>query len=307
MKNYKNIILITLFLFFSGCNSLLNPTKIQNYNAKQDLKEAKEHVTTGIKEISGSADKIGERAKEIKKEVNAASDKVPEESKSAINPHLNIVKENSDKIVEESENIKTSSAKLSEAEQHLCDAESKIKNMQKDIDLIVSERDKVIKERDKAIEEKNSQMHKMLRGLIIGCIGLLGVCVSVFLLTRSKIGLIGAMGCGIVLVIAIFVQTYLIQLAIAGGVILLILLGVLIYNVFVQKKAFLEVVNTVEVAQDNLDPEKRDALFGGPGETGIMDTIQSKETMTLVKDAKKDMSKLWYYAKNRSHNNGTSK
>ena len=43
--------------------------------------------------------------------------------------------------------------------------------------------------------------------------------------------------------------------------------------------------------------ERRIKLFGGQGETGIMDGIQSRNTMYLVQKEKKKMSNLWTYAK----------
>ena len=77
-----------------------------------------------------------------------------------------------------------------------------------------------------------------------------------------------------------------------GGIVLIGLIGSLGWNIIVQKKAFSQVVNTVEVAKSALPVEKKTELFGGEGQTGIMDSIQNLSTMALVKKEKSKMS-LW--------------
>jgi hypothetical protein len=103
--------------------------------------------------------------------------------------------------------------------------------------------------------------------------------------------------CVVVMSVAIFVETYFIYLVIAGGLILLGLVGVLVWNISIQKRAFKEVVETVEIAQENLPEEARNKLFGGNGETGIMKGLQNQNTMNLVQKQKQKMSNLWHYAK----------
>jgi hypothetical protein len=99
--------------------------------------------------------------------------------------------------------------------------------------------------------------------------------------------------------IAIFVETYFIYLVIGGGIILLGLVGFVIYNIIIQKRAFKEVVDTVEVAQSQMSDSARTRLFGGEEETGVMDTIQSPSTMELVKKEKAKMSNLWSFSKRK--------
>ena len=169
----------------------------------------------------------------------------------------------------------------------------------------MKERDDLTIALEKAEEARDSALHKMLQWLIIGCIVGCGAFIVLFFYTGSKGGLVAAGGCGVVLIIAIFVNKYIVYLAIGGGVLLLIMAGLLLYNIYIKNKAFKEVVDTVEVAQDNMTEENIDKIFGKNGQTGIMDSIQSKSTMELVKKEKTKMASLWSYAKVK--NGGESK
>jgi hypothetical protein len=159
---------------------------------------------------------------------------------------------------------------------------------------------KIKKERDKAIEDKNSTIQKMLKWLIgisiVGC----SVCFVVFFMFGSKWGIGGAIACGGVLVISIALQKFFLYFALAGAGLLLMIIVILIYNVWIKNRAFTEVVNTVEVTQDKLAETDKKELFGGVGENGLMDKIQSKTTMDMVKKEKVKMSRLWDYAKKKS-------
>ena len=296
----RNILIIAIYLFLTtGCEQTLHNTNPIDYNTTQDIKEASGIINTNSTEISESAVKIEKDAKEIRTEANEASLKIPTESKKTIQPHMDKIKENSDSIIKESANIQYSTIKLTSAKELLEDSKVKISQMEDDIKKIENERNEALKERDKAIEEKNSQLNKLLRYLIVGSLALTGLFAALFFFTGSKIGLVGSAGCSMVMAVAIFVEAYLKYLVLVGGGIMLILIFILIISILRQRKAFFEVVDTVEVTQENLDPKVRDALFGGPGETGIMDAIQSQETMKLVKEAKRKMPKLWYYAKTK--------
>lgn len=304
MKSTKIIIifLLSLLLFIQGCDGILkNPTKIPDYNAGKDIKNATSQIDTANKDINNSASTIEEKAQNIRSEAGEAESKLTEDKK-VIQPHLDTIKKDSDIIVKESANIQHSSNKILTAQDLLNDAKNKISNMESDLKKIESERDKAISEMNKAIEEKNSQLQRLLRYIIVACIVGTGIFAIAFFLYGNTWGLMGAASCAVVMAIAIFVHAYLKYLVLIGGGIFLALIILLIYNIYKHKKAFNEVVDTVEIAQDNLDPAKRDAIFGGPGETGIMDTIQSKDTMKLVKQAKQGMSKLWYYAKTHKSN-----
>ena len=105
-------------------------------------------------------------------------------------------------------------------------------------------------------------------------------------------------GCGLVLMIAIFVNQFILYLAIGGGILLLLMAGILLYNIYIKNKAFSEVVETVEATKTKLPSDKKAELFGEDGQTGIMDSIQSPETIKMVKKEKSKMS-LWNTMKNK--------
>lgn len=291
------ILFIFSLLIICGCENITSKTESKNYNASQDIKNIEKNISENSSNITKSSENIEERAKEIREEANEAEIKISEENKKEIKPHIDKIKENSNEIIEESTNIQHYSDKILSSKDLLNDANNKIKLMEGDINQIQKERDKALKERDKAIEAKNSQLKKMLQYLIVGSLALTGLFAALFFFTGSKIGMIGAVGCGIVMATAMFVEAFMTYIIIGGAIIFIVLIALLIYNIYKQKKAFFEVVDTVEIAQEHLDPSTRNKIFGGTGETGIMDTIQSSSTIQMVKDAKKKMSKLWYYSK----------
>lgn len=297
MFKIKILISVIFILLVGGCDNFFKKIKTPNYTAQENIKEATSQISNETSNIEKSTEIIDKTAQNIREEAVEAQTKLPLETRPIISPHLETIKDGSNKIIEENTNIQNATIKIVSAKELLKDANLKIETMVGDIKQLEDEKEKALKERDKAIEEKNSQLHKMLRYIIVGCLaGTVLFAIAFFMYGNSK-GLIGAGVCAAVMAVAIFVDTYLKYLILAGGGIFALLVGLLIYNIYKQRKAFFEVVDTVEVAQDNMPEETKNAVFGGPGEVGIMNAIQSSDTMQMVKDAKKKMSALWYYAK----------
>lgn len=302
IKLFIGCILISILLCCSGCSMLCKTmgifcqesTEIPVLNIQGDIKETQEIIKENsiiIKKISGNVEK---EAQSINKETTKIQEKIPEEIKPEIDPHLDSIKNSSNSIVDNTKKIDEVIINLSSASTVLDKTNKKVKTKNEVLF-------KLKKERDDAIKAKDEQIHKILRWLIVGCVVGTGAFGVLFVLHGSKAGMIGAVMCATVLVIAIFVEKYFAYLAIVGGGIIIGLVGILIYNIIIRKRAFKEVVNTVEVAQDNMEEGTRDKIFGGKEETGIMDGIQSKSTMVLVKKEKNKMSNLWSYAKNKKN------
>jgi hypothetical protein len=307
MKTYLPIVLI-FSLLCGGCSLFKKKdsiTVIPEMNTQEDISQAQITIENSTKEIKTATNDISLATQTIKDEVDNTIGIIPTEIKTTISPHLDKINESSTSISQNVQQINTSVAGLRGANSLLDNAEKKISNIEQALQKIEKERDTAIKDKNKAIQDKNSQMHKALRWLIVGCILLAGVFAVLFVLHGSKFGLTGAAICAVVCAIAIFVQTYFVYMAIAGGIILLGLVGILIYNIVIKNKAFKEVVKTVEVVQDNITTKIKEKLFGGEGETGLMNTIQSASTMALVKKEKSKLDKLWDYAKNKNSTDGT--
>lgn len=140
--------------------------------------------------------------------------------------------------------------------------EKNIKSIDKGIVKLVAERDRAIKDRD-------SQINRILGWLVIISIIGAGIFGVLFFLHGNKLGLTGAAICLVVMSISIFVQAYYIYIIIFGGLILVSMIGLVIYNVVVKNKAFSEIVTSVE-------------LIKGTDYKDIMNSVQSKVTQQLV-------------------------
>lgn len=267
-------------------------------NTIEDIKDAKKIVIESSNTIEKASSEIATEANKITTEATNAQSKIPDNVKAEINPHMISIKKSSAAILEDTTTINKASARLDGAKSLLDGAGKKVVIVETALNKIAKERDAAVKAQKKAEADRASQLHRTLQWLIAGCIVGCGAFIALFFFTGSKGGLIAAGGCGLVLVIAIFVDLYITWLAIGGGVLLLAMVGWLLYNIYVKNKAFSQVVETVEVAKTGLSEDKKEELFGKNGQTGIMDSVQNPTTINLVKKEKSKMS-LWNSMKNK--------
>ena len=278
-KLFIFLLLMLLLFVLAGCEKIFRVTNDPEFNTAKDTKEVVKDIKDIQETIEDSSEVIREKATKIE-----LKDK-------------NEIKKRSETIIGETAKIDVAAGELTEARTKLTQVEKEAKILDDTLKKAIKERDKALKDKGEAIDAKNEKLHSLIRYLIVGCIVGVGIFAVLFFMYGSRFGIVGASACALILTISIFVEAYFAYLALIGGIILVGLIGVLIWNVIVQKRAFREVVDTVEIAQDNLPEERRLKLFGGQGETGIMDGIQSKNTMYLVQKEKKKMSHLWSYAK----------
>lgn len=296
---------LAIILLCGGCDMFKSNneiTTIPELNTGKDITQAQKTIEESSKEITSATEDITKETQIIKDEATATKGKLPADIKEKIDPHLDKITASSSAIETDAQNINKAVANLSGAESVLKNASMKIVNIEKALIQIEKERDSALIAQKEAEEARDSALHNAIKWLIMASIvgaGALGVFGFMY---SSKMCLTLAAVCVVVMSIAIFVETAFIYLVIGGGLILASLVGLTIYNIILQKKAFKEVVDTVEVAQSQMSDSARKILFGGEGETGVMDTIQSPSTMELVKKEKSRMSTLWSYAKRK---NGT--
>jgi hypothetical protein len=313
MKNKVIIMLLCMFMMGSaGCGRLCSsfglfckkaPIIKPELNPKKDITDAHKAIKESNKAIKVATKDITKEAITINHETTKVQKKVPDEAREDIDPHLDTIKESSDNIIEDTKIINEASVGITGAERLLVNAKEKIATIEKALETMAQERDQAIEAKIKAENERDAAIHRAIKWLILASIvgaGALGVFGFMY---NSKLSLTLAAMCIVVMSIAIFVEAYFVYVVIGGGIILAALVGVFVYNIIIQKRAFNEVVDTVEITQEQLDDDDRKKLFGGPGETGIMDGIQSKTTIDMVQKKKSKMSSLWRYAKvNREQN-----
>ncbi len=309
MKTNILFIFLTLVLISSsGCQwscknlGMFCPKPITNnpeFNIVEDIDNAQNIIEKSSNSIKESSNSIKVAANSINKETNEAQEKIPEESKSQIGPHLNSIKKSTNIIIGDSQKIDKANVELVGAKSLLNNAKQKVIITKGVLDKITIERDNALAAQKKAEEDRDSALHKAIRWLILASIvgaGALGIFGFMY---QSKLCLTLSAVCIVIMSIAIFVETYFLVIVILGGVILLGLIVALIWNVIVQKKAFSQVVKTVEATKTGLSKDKKEELFGKDGQTGIMDKIQDKGTMIMISREKSKMP-LWNTMKKKN-------
>jgi len=306
MKKSLIISLLIGTFFLTGCSLFQTPqkpTQFMELKTEQDLKDASSKIEKNTKIIENKTENIVKESTNIQNKTAEVQAKIPEQTIPIITPHLDSIKQSSKTIIDDTLAIEKANIDLGTAKELIKTAEDKVATTNKLLEKLVSERDSAIEREKIAIEKKDSQIHKMLQWLIVACIVGVGVSIVVFFMSGSKLGITGAAACGVVLVVAIAIETYFVYFAIAGGVLLIGVVGFLIYNVWVQRKALNEVVDTVEVTKDNLASDVKEKIFGAGDDNGIMKKIQSPSTMRIVKQTKSKLPNLWEYAKENKKGN----
>jgi hypothetical protein len=301
--------MIILMLGTSGCGNWMcdnlgmfcpdDPTSNPEFNAGEDIDSAVDVIKESSNNIEEASSDIAKEANNINQAASEVQNKIPTEIKSKVDSHLKNIKESSISILKDTTKINKAAAELVSAESLLENASYKVTITEGALDDMTKERDAALKKLAEAEADRDSALHDAIRWLILASIvgaGALGVFGFMY---SSKMCLTLAGVCIVIMSIAIFVETYFIYLVIGGGIILLGLVGFVIYNIIIQKRAFKEVVDTVEIAQSQMSDSARERLFGGEGESGVMDTIQSPSTIDLVKKEKGKMSNLWSFAKKK--------
>ncbi len=297
------LILATILFFCVGCGEeQRTPENIAALKTKEDIINSITKVETDTKIIGEKTNNISQEAQKIYDKTVETQSGLSEENKIKMNPYLNNVKISSQVIIEDTKEIIRANMDLITIKTVLENAADKVETTDGLLKTLVEERDELNVALKKAEEARDSALHKAIRWLILLSIvgaGALGVFGFMY---GSKMCLTLSAVCIVIMSVAIFVETYFIYLVIFGGLVLLGLVVAIVWNIIIQKRAFKEVVNTVEVVQDNMSEETKNILFGGKDRTGIMDSIQSPETMKLVKREKAKINSLWLYAKNKDGN-----
>jgi hypothetical protein len=307
MNKKNNLTLISCFiglLILTGCPGpgVKNDPVIDMHTGKTIL-DAQKDVSQHSKEMLTASGAIKSKAENIKTNAVFIETQIPDKSSSA-SESLTKIKTNSDEIISQTNVLDVGSASLTETAAYLVGAtkevgiiEGSLLDAKKDVQILIKDKKKLEEERDKAIADRDSAVHKMLTYLIIGSIlGSIGFSFA-FFIYGSKLGMFGGAICAITLIVSIFIQSYFQYIAIAGGIIFILLIIMLFIGLIRNKKAIKELVDTVEVAKDNMDPEEKEKVFGTATDKGIMDMIQSSSTQEFVKKVKTNLPSLWQYIK----------
>ena len=108
------------------------------------------------------------------------------------------------------------------------------------------------------------------------------ICAAVFA-SDQRAGLFGGIGCLVALGASVTVAAYSFWIGLAGGVVLLGVIGWVAGRLLAERRATEELVATVEAAKQAMRPPARRYLFGNAAVPGHVDVVQSPPTLSLVK------------------------
>jgi len=294
------ISILVILLCSGGCDFWKKShVTVPTLTTSKDISISVDKINKNSKEIKEKTKNIKESSEEIKNSVYKIDDKIDNNVKEKIDIHLKSIKDGSNSIIANAGSIYNNVANITSSTSAIKESNKQIKELEKLVIKLEKERDKAVKDKEELENKAQEQLNTMLIWLIgISIIGIAGFAI-LFIFSGSKAGIIGCGVSALVLVVATTLKIYFLYVAIAGGILLFLIVGFMIYNILTKNKAFKEVIDTVEIAKNNLSSKKRKEIFGEDGELGMMSKIQSKNTIALIKQQKAKISQLWRYAKDK--------
>jgi hypothetical protein len=290
MRNKLKIALLTLLLFLSGCGM---------FQTRETSKHLEKDVASATKVVNTSAGEILE------------SSAIIDDNVVSITHHAKKIQGNTKattQISSDANSIGVESSKLKTVSSNLSKAGVKLEISGRTIDDYVErtieaekENSSLTDENLKLKEDVKTGMNKMLKWIVGGCLVGAGACAAMAMFFGNiRGGVIGAASCLTIMTLAIAVGQYMAYIAIAGVLVIVASLGLVGYQMFIQRKAISDNVWTQEVVKRNLSTELREKLYGPPGESGQAGKIQSKSTQKIVKRIKRRLPKGWTVVKDDS-------
>lgn len=199
-------------------------------------------------------------------------------------PGLYLMKEQSDKSAQLVSDLRD---KTADVVRQLGDAkvanETKEAAFQAEIKRLGSE----IKTRDDIIVEKDNKIHDVLRNklvwIVVGAIPLLGIFFVLGVLINPAIGKAGAIGCGVVIVVATFLGETMWMWQYIFGAFAVIAVGLALYFAIKNRNALWQFVQSGELMKQTMNTETKAFLFGNGAFPGELHKQQSASTQRYVK------------------------
>jgi hypothetical protein len=267
---------------------------------REDISEIKNIKETVEKDINNKLDEIENKAQNIQILSTQANNPIDQ-----IDKTMDIVKGKVKSLVNNA-SVKVGQIKI-DLEKTIKKAEEiteKGKIAEENIQKLADERNQAVKEKKIAEEKAEADNRKIMRRVMLGCFGLIGLSVFAGILISPRMGAAGTAAGLVVLFFAITFNQHLILISWIGlGIIVVLVIGLLVYG-FIQKKDMLkkdkaleETVETAELAKYIMEKNEREKIFGKKNETGFAGDIQSDTTKKLVKEKKKKMPAFWQIIK----------
>jgi len=274
-------------MFLAGCQGFLKPKP--NQQLGKDMASVTKVIEKSADSINKSTFKIDNNVVIIKETTKDVLSQSPENASLIEN------------IEKSADNIASESQKLKEISTELAKASVKSEISERAIDGVVDRAVEAEKEVEKLTEENaklneniKSGLNRMLKWIIGACVVGAGACAAMAVFFGNiKGGLTGAAACIIIMTLAIAVGQYMMYIAIAGGVIVIGTLGILGYQLFVQRRAISDNVWTQEVVKKHLPLDIKEKIYGAGKSRGHAGVIQSETTQRIVKNIKSKLPRGW--------------
>ena len=291
MRNKIKIALVVCMVFLAGCS--IFPPKSPNEHLEQDVTQVTQVVQKSADDILTFAQKIDGSVITIKQNALTAKTQSP-----TTTPLMNNITNKADEIIGESSKLKQTSGDLAKAGVKLEISGRTIDDYVQRAEDAEKANAGLIEENAKLNENIKSGLNRMLKYIVGACIIGAGACAAMAVFFGNiKGGLTGAAACIIIMTLAIAVGQYMIYIAIGGVIIVVGTLGILGYQLFIQRNAISDNVWTQEIAKKQMPADLKEKIYGIGKEKGQAGDIQSKTTQKIIKKVKDKLPKGWHAAK----------
>ena len=289
-KIFLGLLLFLIILLTPGCGVFdswkAKPSVTINYHIQEDLTKSGESIQKSSELLDTASNTIEESAVEIKRESQDIMLMIEDET---VDPMLENIKDKSNVILNSVDDLRKAKNELAIAYDKVKIAEEKSDEISDNSKQLKKERDEAVKEKEKLEDDIKSNITKMLKLIIGGSIIGIGVCGALAAFGSFKGGITGASGCAITLVLAIVVGQHIALIAWVGVIVLFFCIGLIIYHIYIDRKAIKEVVTSTEKIKEEIPNDLKDKLFGTKGE---IRPLQSPSTEIIVKEEKNKLKKL---------------
>jgi len=293
MKKSIKVGFMVCLLFLAGCQGWLKPRPKPNAYLGKDMASVTKVINESVENIRDSALTIDQNVVTIKQHTKDVLSQSPETA-----TLVEGIEKSADNITSESKKLKDVSLELSKAGVKSDVSERAIETIVGRAVDAEKKVEKLTEENAKLNENIKSGLNRMLKWIIGACVVGAGACAAMAVFFGNiKGGLTGAAACIIIMTLAIAVGQYMMYIAIAGGIIVIGTLGILGYQLFVQRRAISDNVWTQEIVKTQLPLDIKEKIYGKGKEKGKAGLIQSASTQKIVKSIKNKLPKGWKVTK----------
>ncbi len=288
------ISVLIILLLSGGCDFWKSKnTNVPTFHTSKNISTAIKKIDENTKEIKKTTKNIKESAEDIKNNIVKIDDKIDDNVKQEIDAHLKSITNGSSSIIanvgtinNNLNNISSSTSEIKESNKQIGELENLVVKLEKERDDAIKDKEEL---ENKSQEKLNTMLIYLIGASIVACAGF----AILFVFSGNKMGILG---CGIsvlVLIIATTLKVYFLWVAIAGGVMLLLFMAFMAYNILTKNKAFKELVSGFEITKSKLSPDQKEELFGGTGDGNIgkIGEAQSPATVEMIKRERNKIKK----------------